>query len=284
MTKYVWTLGESAEAAATQYHTFSDGMPDLIPTGIVAFDQEVGGLGPGSNMVVGAGNGIGKSRVALDACLVNQGNGVRSGYISTEDTADVFGCRLLARYSGVDSKLIRRKALSPEQLKRVQEGYEHMHRDSEMDSALAVSYQIGKSLPDILVGMEKLRDAGCRIVWVDYLQKVRGVTDDRRNEVSRVFTALHSKAADLGVPVIIMSQIARPMDPFKIPSRFALKESGDIENEARSIIMLGRLQDDTRVHGILDKSTFGGEGTRMVWEQRGCGGLYQSVDDDDGGF
>lgn len=276
MTRVVWSLEQSADHAASLYRTFTDGMPELVPTGIVAFDQEVGGLGPGSNMVVGAGNGIGKSLVALDACLVNQGNGVKSGYISLEDTPDVVGCRLLARYSGVDSKLIRRKALTSEQTDAVRKAHQHMARDSKEESAMAVSYQVGRGLPDVLTAIEELAKAGCKIIWVDYLQKVRGVIDDRRNEVSRVFTGIHGKAAEFNVPVVITSQIARPMDPNKIPTRFALKESGDIENEARSIIMLGRLADEpNRIHGNLDKSTFGGEGLRLSWYRGPCGTLFQ---------
>jgi len=282
VTRVVWSLEQSADHAAAMYRTFTDGMPDLVPTGITAFDKEVGGLGPGSNMVVGAGNGIGKSLVCLDACLVNQGNGVKSGYISLEDTPDVVGCRLLARYSGVDSKLIRRKALTTEQLDGVREAHAHMARDSQGPSAMAVSYQVGRGLPDVIIAMEKLAEAGCKIIWVDYLQKIRGVMDDRRNEVSTVFTGIHGKAAELAVPVVIMSQISRQMDPNRIPSRFALKESGDIENEARSIIMLGRLADEPdRVHGNLDKSTFGGEGLRLGWYRGPCGTLFQGQKDEE---
>lgn len=285
MTRVVWSLEQSADHAASLYRTFTDGMPELVPTGIVAFDQEVGGLGPGSNMVVGAGNGIGKSLVALDACLVNQGNGVKSGYISLEDTPDVVGCRLLARYSGVDSKRIRRKDLRPEELAQVREAHEHMARDSQHDAAMAISYQIGAPLPDILTAMEKLVEAGCKIIWVDYLHKIRGLTDDRTNEVARAFTALHGKAATLGVPIIITAQVSRQMDPNRVPSRYALKNSGDVENESRSIIMLGRHEaEPNKIHGVLDKSTFGGEGMRLVWHRGPCGGLFQGPPDEDEGW
>lgn len=285
MTRIVWSLEQSADHAVALYRTFTDGMPELVPTGITAFDKEVGGLGPGSNMVVGAGNGIGKSLVCLDACLVNQGNGVKSGYISLEDTPDVVGCRLLARYSGVDSKRIRRKELTSKELEAVRQAHGHMSRDSKHESAMAISYQIGAGLPDILTAMEKLVEQDCRILWIDYLHKVRGLSDDRTNEVARVFTTLHGKAAALNVPVVITAQVSRQMDPNRIPSRYALKNSGDIENEARSIIMMGRFENEPdKVHGLLDKSTFGGEGLRLTWHRKTCGTLFQGPPEDDTEF
>lgn len=267
---------ESVDHAVNLFHTFSEGRPLLLPTGIKRLDAEIGGLGPGSTMIIGAENGLGKSSVKLDAAITNAEAGVRTGILSCEDTPDVLGCRILARFSEVDSRKIRRKAFSAEEEKRLRAGAE---KARAMEENLRISYHVGSPLEEVRDGLKELADEGCEVVWMDYIQKVRGVTDDRRNEVSRVYTSLHNCAAKLGVGIIFLSQIRRPIDRGKphIPSRFALKESGDLENEARLILMLGKLDldDDSRIDGRLDKSTFGGEGMLMQWRRGPCGTLFQ---------
>ena len=275
--KTLFSLHDTATAAANTFRTFKDGLPELVPTGIRAVDESIGGLGPGSNGIVGASNGMGKSSVALDACLRLQQMGVKPGYISCEDTEDVFGCRLMARYSGVDSRLIRRKCMSPDQEKAVAKGYQALEEDAALPASMAISYQVGSRLEEIQDGMTAMVEAGCKVIWMDYIQKVRDKGMDRRNDVSYTFTSLHRQAHRLGVPIIFLSQISRQIDPARCPTRYALKESGDLENEARLVCMLWRPDGSNRDHVqlVVDKSTFGGEGEVQDYERGPCGTLFQ---------
>jgi replicative DNA helicase len=278
--KLVWSLADSADAAVKTYHTFGEGKPTLIPTGIAAFDKEIGGIGPGSPIIIGASTGLGKSSVALAACLHNQDvNGVKAGYLSCEDTADVVGCRLLARASGVDSKKIRRKELTSDELKAVRSGYDHLSGIGP-DVAMEVCYRVSRPLPEVIEGLEALADAGCKIVYLDYIQKIRGAHEDRRNEVGRVFAGLHAAADRKQVGLVFISQVARQYEPNKVPAASALKESGDLEAEARAVLMLGRTDQDTRdtLTGVLRKSNYGAEGLVIKWQRGLCGTLYEVMD------
>lgn len=270
------SLSDSVETATKTFRTFTEGLPDLIPTGIKAVDEEVGGLGPGTSCIIGGNNGLGKSSVILDACLTNQDNGVKCAYISLEDGKDVFGCRLLARFSGVDSRKIRKKSFNPTEEKALRFGYQRLQKAAELPSAMLTLYGIGKPLESLCEMVQEAAEAGARCVYLDYIQKVKGVREDRRNEVSKVFSDLQGAAHNAEVSIVFASQISRQVDMKRIPTRHALKESGDLENEARMVIMLGRM-DDNRDHvwGKLDKSTFGGEGLHLKWERRECGTLYQ---------
>ena len=277
--KLVWSLAESAEEATKVYRTFTDGKPELIPTGIAAFDREIGGIGPGSPIIIGASTGLGKSSVVLAACLHNQDvNGVKSGYLSCEDTPDVVGCRLLARASGVDSKKIRRKELTDDELLSVRRGYQHLET-IDPKVAMEVCYRVSRPLPDVIEGLEALADAGCRIVYLDYIQKIRGAHDDRRNEVGRVFAGLHAAADRKQVGLVFVSQVARQYEPNKVPAASALKESGDLEAEARAVLMLGRTDQDTRdtLTGVLRKSNYGAEGLTIQWKRGPCGTLFEQM-------
>lgn len=275
----IWSLHQSAEEAANTYYTFKEGKPSLIPLGIKAIDDQIGGIGPGSPAIFGAGTGLGKSSVVLDACLWNQNiNKVKPGYLSIEDTPDVVGCRLLARHSGIDSKKIRRKDLTTKELASVRRAYDDL-KAVDPDTAMTIAYRVSRPLSDVVEGLVSLADAGCKIIYVDYIQKIRGVHDDRRNEIDRVFGTLHAEAYRKSVGLVFVSQISRQIDTDRIPQVTALKESGGLETEARIVLMLGRTPDDgkDRLSGIVRKSTYGGEGLRCSWERGPCGLLYQVV-------
>lgn len=265
----------SAAKAASLYRIFGEGKPDLLKTGIHVFDRVTGGLGPGGNLVVGATNGIGKSLIMLDAAWENQGeDGTKTGLVSTEDTPDVIGCRILARESGVDSRRIRTKNVTDDELAAIQAAMARLEDVGPND--MEIEYAVGGSIDDIRESMKKLKKAGCKVVWVDYLQKIRAFSGERRVEVGNAFALIHREAVELEVGIVITSQIKRVADPTRIPTRFDLKESGDIENESRAIIMLGRPPEDKNtVYGLLDKSTVGGEGTRLMWRRGPCGSLFQ---------
>lgn len=284
--KLVWSLAESAEAAAKVYHTFDNGRPSLIPTGIAAFDRQIGGIGPGSPIIVGASTGLGKSSVALAACLHNQDvNGVKSGYLSCEDTPDVVGCRLLARASAVDSKKIRRKQLTPVELQAVKRGYDYL---ASINPAVAmeVCYRVSRPLSEVVEGLEALADVGCKIVYLDYIQKIRGVVEDRRNDIDRIFGTIHATCDRRGLAVVFVSQTSRQYEGDKVPLASALKESGSLETEARAVLMLGRLPEDGRdsLTGILRKSNYGAEGLRVRWERGPCGTLFEVMGDSEEEF
>ena len=271
------TFRESAERASELFRTFKSGKPELIPTGILGIDEQVGGLGHGTTMIIGAGTGIGKSSVAIDACLTNQEQGVKTAYFTFEDGHDVLGCRMLARYSGVDSRKVRKKSFNVEEKKRLEKGYERLVEASESETAMVTVMAIGKSLEWTIEQIEKVADLGCKLVVFDYIQKVRGISDDRRTEVGTFLYRTHAALDRHGLAGMYLSQVSRQIDKLRIPSRHALKESGDLENEARVILMLGRLEQEkpNQLWGRLDKSTFGGEGEMMKWERRECGTLFQ---------
>ncbi len=275
----VRSLEDSAKHAAHTFSTFTDGRPILVPTGITAVDLATGGLGPGSTMIIGADNGLGKSSVVLDACLTNQAAGVKCGYISHEDTPDVVGCRLLARYSGVDSRRIRTKEFRDGDLAKLERGMRLLRQDAELPHSIEFAYTVGGSLLSVLAAMDELKQRGCGVVYHDYVQKFRDTSlgADRRHQIGGAFTLLQGRAFELELAFVEVSQISRQIVPGKRPSRHALKETGDLENEARIILMLWRDEVDNLdiLDGYLDKSTFGGEGRRMQWRRAACGSLFQ---------
>lgn len=269
------TLVESAQIAITTFRTFEDGPPNLIPTGLPPVDRAIGGLFPGSPGILAATTGAGKSSLVLESLVNNAKAGLKVGLISLEDTPDVLGSRVLARESGVDSLRIRRKDLSSADIKAIRAAMEKIEVYS---NNIVIEYAIGGTVDAASEAMDRLAAEGVQDVWIDYIQKMRGKGSDRRNEVGGAFSALQYKGAKHGMAVKFVSQFARQLDYSKPPQIWWLKESGDLENEARLIILCHRPNGPTGpLLGKIAKCTFGGEGTEFGYVRDESGTLVEMI-------
>lgn len=268
----VLTLGEVAKVATDELHTFSDTKPDLIDFGMPALDAAIGGLTPGQGAVLGMAQGVGKSSTILAAAMRAKSP---HGLILVEDPETVVGSAILACKTKINSLDIRRKRLSKNDKGVLREALEELNRDNKV----RVVCHPGAPLEAILEYVDDLTAAGCRMIVLDYLTKVRGVSDDRRNEVGTVYTKFQSRCFNSNAACLVASQFSRQVDPFKRPRANYLKENGDIENEARVIILGWRSQEDRNLlFYVLDKSTVGGEG--LTWSmRRDKSGFLREVDD-----
>jgi replicative DNA helicase len=260
----VYNLGSSAQEAVKVLRTFTDGEPDLIKTGIPGVDRIIGGIFPGVAGIIGADTGVGKSSTMLGAAMTAASAASPVGIVSLEDSHDVLGTRAISLVSGVDSLKIRRKDLTLTEKNRIYDAMETLG-----GLPVHVVYCIGGKVHAVLDALDELHAKGCRLVYIDYLQKMRGGGQDRRNEVASNFTVIQARAAELDMAVVFISQVARRVDMTQAPRRWHLKESGDLENEARLIVMLHR--EESVVHGLIDKSTVGGEDCRFKMIRDGYG-------------
>jgi len=250
----IYTAKETIDASVEMFYLDREGQPELIPLGLPAIDEELGGLGPKACAILAAATGVGKSSCMLTAML---GSRVPVGCVSVEDGPDVVGTRLLSAITGIDSLRIRRKALSTEELERIRV------KASTVDlSNLHFTYPTAGTMETIEDEIAGLCEAGCKMVWLDYLQKVRGHREDRRHEVAETFTRFQRAVAKGGAAGVAISQFRRLADGERVPQIHHLKESGDLENEARVIILAHKIRDPEqkdRVRFRVAKSTYGGE-------------------------
>lgn len=272
------TLYDSAVQATKLFRTFEEGDPDLVDIGIPAVREYIGGIGGGNLVGIAAGQNVGKSSLIL-SMLTNARD--QGGVISMEDGADVWGARLLARFSDVGPTKIRRKAFSEADIESIQEALVDMEKRFGTGGPF-VDYRVGGSVDDIEEGVKALKERGCRWIVLDYLQKCRGHNPgDRRGEVGVTMNRFHKACADADIVPIIMSQLIR-MSPGKEPFPSHMKESGDIENECRLIIMLWRDSSDSAVlRAKVAKSSFGGGGKRFAYRYTDAEYLVDYEEDDD---
>lgn len=265
----IYDMARSAKEAIEVFKPYSDEPPNLIPTGL-PIDKRIGGLFPGQGAILGAATGVGKSSIILASAVDYP---TKVGVISLEDTADVWGSRLLSYASGVNSLKLRRKDLTDEDRVRLSEGERLLKRKKN----LHIAYCIGAPLEEIISAIRDLAALGCKLIWIDYIQKIRGITDDRRNEVSTAFTKIQRACDKKEVAAIFVSQFSRQHDPYARPQLSWLKESGDLENETRLAILCQRDRDEhdeDRLICRVAKSTFGGENAYWVY-RRGANGILK---------
>lgn len=96
---------------------------------------------------------------------------------------------------------------------------------------------------------------GYQIIFVDYLQLLRGRGENRTAQVTSISIALHTLAQSMGVTVVALSQLARQGQQGGRPDMSALRESGQIEQDA-DVVMILSLEDKENRAGnrILDIS------------------------------
>jgi replicative DNA helicase len=88
------------------------------------------------------------------------------------------------------------------------------------------------------------RQHGLDLVVIDHLQLMRqgGRQESRRTEIGDITSSLKALAKELGVPILLVSQLNRALEnrDDKRPTMADLKESGDIEQDADIIIFVHR--------------------------------------------
>lgn len=251
-----------ARQATDLFCTFSDEKPAAVDIGIPAIRSRIGRLFAGNTVVVGAAQNVGKTSFVQRMLLSSEDKG---GVASGEDDVDVWGTRILAEFSGVSPAKIRTDELYPDERARVRRALETLEERSAEGTLPEFENVIGAGLDRLEEAAESLAAKGCKYAVLDYIQKFRGIHAERRHEVAGVLAHWHKCCSKNGMVPVALSQVVR-MPADQEPNPWNLKESGDIENEARLILMLWRDPGDNLVMRCkVAKSSFGGGGLRFAY-------------------
>lgn len=209
-------------------------------TGIMDLDTCISGLIGGDLIILAGRPGMGKSAVAGNIAATTAEQDIPTLIFSLEMPAESVMTRILARYSGINSRSLRRGQL----------------REDQWGKAVAAAGQVG-SWPlwiddkvdvtpnEIRAKARRMKkEIGLGLLVVDYIQLVRptGKHDSREQAVADISRALKAIARELNIPVIGLSQLNRQVDsrPDKHPMLSDLRESGAIEQDADIIIFIYR--------------------------------------------
>jgi replicative DNA helicase len=80
------------------------------------------------------------------------------------------------------------------------------------------------------------------------VQLIAAIAATERERITRISGQIRALAKDTGVPIVAVSQLNRPKDrnQNERPNKFSMKESGSLENDANTILLVFRPMDKFR--------------------------------------
>lgn len=248
-----------------------------VPLGrFLRLDAHIGGLLPGELLLVGGATSMGKSSLAR--CIVTSmaSAGTSCAVVSLEDAVDTWLGRIVADDAEVESMRLRYAACDTREWTRVTECIDRLGR-----LPLFLARVTEPTTEAMLDHVRMLAGHGARLVVVDYVQAVHdGDMRGRHVEISRAVARLKCLAAEIGISVILESQLSREAikEGGDRPPTWAPKDSGDLENAAEAVAILwcplmreheqrGHVEDCINLHVVKAKNGRRGI-VPLTWDAR----------------
>lgn len=209
-----------------------------IDTGIASIDEKLGGIFRGDILTVGARTGAGKTALKTKFMLNMAEAGHECLYITTEMSKAEMLCRVLPIACGIPAYKFNRKVLSYDDVKRVSE----VTADNLSKLPIKIWAHPSPTISDIQAAIVQ---AGCRVVFLDYLQRFT-FPDLRRNEprtyqIAEFMKRLKTFVGEYGCSAVLGCQLNRRRDKDGKevqPVLADLSDSGAVENESAKVGLL----------------------------------------------
>lgn len=259
-----------------------------IPTGLKDLDNIILGLQPQALLVLAARPGMGKTAMALSIVsnVCTQDPDMTVLMFSLEMSSQELMSRLVSTRSGVNhSRLRDSRSLTQANWKDI-----HSVQSGIQDSGLyiddtpALTPENMHSRVFRMRTEASLRNSKLGLVVVDYIQLMRapGYANNRVAEISDISRSLKEIARTFNVPVLALSQLNRQVESRRppIPNLSDLRESGSIEQDADTVMLLYR-QDEYEREKAEDAGTMGVTDIRIAKQRNGRTGNIQVFFDKD---
>lgn len=214
-----------------------------IKSGVADVDRATGGFFPGEMAVIGARPSVGKSAFALQIAIDAASKGHKICFISCEMVAEQFGQRLISNSTRIDGMKLRNAEIKDEDWYDIVEALGYL-------DGLPISFMFGsKAIEDLRGDVQNKIDLGeCDMLVVDYLQLLRSKRrfDMEHERVAHVSRTLKEISTEFKIPVVALAQVKRQNNNgrARCPTMDELRSSGDIEQDADTIIFLHRPDDE----------------------------------------
>jgi replicative DNA helicase len=212
-------------------------------TGLPEIDAITTGIRDGEYWVVGGAPSRGKTILGTQITAVNASAGVPTLVFSIEMSKQQFVKRMIPRYCKMPAWKIRDfREASTEDFDKVQ-----------ATGTMIAEWPVYIVDPEGMTASEiaaisrlYIRRHKVKLIVVDYLQIINGPEKEVRHRVANASNTLRGVAKSESVAMVVLSQLRRPESESDIPNEFMLRESGDIEAHAQTILLIHRPKDDQR--------------------------------------
>ncbi|HKL06612.1 MAG TPA: replicative DNA helicase [Roseovarius sp.] len=224
-----------------------------VSTGLIDMDKKLGGLHKSDLLILAGRPSMGKTSLATNvaynvAKAYKRGtlpdgtegtvDGGVVGFYSLEMSAEQLAGRILAEASEISSHKIRQGDMEESEFRRF------VDAAKELESCpLFIDDTPALPIAQLAARARRLkRIHGLDLLIVDYLQLVRGTSDNRVQEIGEISMGLKAIAKELNIPVMALSQLSRQVESRddKRPQLSDLRESGSIEQDADVVMFVFR--------------------------------------------
>lgn len=228
-------LGEGAVA------DFEHGKPErFIPSGLKSLDSMILGAIHGEMTLIAGNPGQGKTSLAMQWAVGTAVNGIQTGVISLEMGRSALRNRLISGMTGLPMQMLRtREWAGPKQKALAVQAAEYLAQ-----LPLYVDDRSGLNAQQVYDTITSWGKQGIGLVVLDYIQRMGGEGESRVQQVGDAARAIKNAAKDADLPVIALSSLNRTGNSSEKPKMSHMRDSGDLEFEGDTILMLHYPEDD----------------------------------------
>lgn len=231
------SIGDIDEAAA------KEGPVRYVPTGIAALDRVILGVINSDVTIIAGRPGQGKTSLGVQILENSAMASFKTGFLSMEMSAFALRMRMISARTGIDFFSLLKGQISPKQRKAVIEARKDIQR---MKDTLFIDDRGGLTDDDVYSTLGEWKKQGITMVGIDYLQLIRGRNESRQVQVGDAAKAVKAAAKAFDLPIILLSQLNRSGETRedKLPRLSDLRDSGEIEQVADTVLMFHYPDDD----------------------------------------
>ena len=220
-----------------------DQQPNYIPTGIGPLDRNLHIL-PGNFILIGGRPSAGKTALSLQIAVEMAKQGRKVCYFSLETSPQILAQRIIANQLYAPLEQVKTKKVPAAEL----DGLSKLRK-----LPLYIRSASGRNVAWIRAQALRMK---AQVVMVDYVQIIRpDRSGDRYQAITQISIGLHELAQTTGMVVMGAAQLSRNA-AHTLPSNADLKESGQLEQDADAVLLLGNAEDGRSVC-ILSKNKEG---------------------------
>lgn len=210
-----------------------------LPSCISQINEKLMGYSAPDMIIIAARPGEGKSTLALQDALHIAESGSPVLFFSMEMRDKQLVWKILSQKASIDVLRIRSGSVNDSELSDL------AYYSQNLNSTPLYFADGVNNLADIkTLSRQSVKTKGIKIIFIDYLglinHNMEGAT--REQVVSEISRQLKQLAIELNIPIVVLSQLGRPVKGvvIKSPSLHDLKDSGAIEANADCVIFIFR--------------------------------------------
>jgi len=213
------------------------GVESAVPTGFATVDRNFGGFNVGHVTMLAARTSKGKTAFATNIAINAAKAGIPTAFFTLEMTTDEMWLRALGCEAQVDMFSARRRGYRGGERERIEAAEKLLER-----IPLEILYRPSMRPRDLRLECRRLARemGGLKLAIVDYFNLMRGDRRERERwrEMQEAILALKEIAGELGIPLLVLSQLNRETNENEPPSLSNLRDTGATEEHASNVLFV----------------------------------------------